>query len=200
MPSCASTLLPGIGVHDPVDDHAIVLVQAGLDHAQSAAQIAGLDRLGNDGAVGGHRHDHVLRLIEHHRGVRHQKGRRGRRDRNANARKLARHEEQIPVGHGGAHVNCPAGAIEGVVDKVERAGADEAVLVAEAESDLIGERSGHARTLARKGEVVGFAHVEVEIDRIERHQRGEQGGGADAAAAAGDQAADGDERARRCGL
>ena len=51
-----------------------------------------------------------------------------------------------------------------------------------------------ARTaLARKGEEIGLAHIEVEMDRIERDERREQCGRTAPSTAAGDQVADGDE-------
>ena len=65
------------GVHQPIDDHAVVRAKTRLDHPQPAAQIAGLDRRRHDRAIVRNRHDQVLRLIEHYRGVGHQKGRRG---------------------------------------------------------------------------------------------------------------------------
>ena len=58
---------------------------------------------------------------------------------------------------------------------------------------MIGDRAGETRTLAREGQVVGLAHVEVEIDRIQRDEGRQQGRRAGGGPAAGDQAADRDE-------
>src|SRR6185369_3831380 len=60
----------GDGVHQAIDDHAVARSKARSDDPQPAAQIPGLDELGHNGAVRGDRHDHMLRLIEHDRGVR----------------------------------------------------------------------------------------------------------------------------------
>ena len=57
-------------------------------------------------------------------------------------------------------------------------------------SDLVGERALDAGALAREGQEIGFAHVEIEIERIERDQRRQQRGRAGCGAAARDQASD----------
>ena len=58
---------------------------------------------------------------------------------------------------------------------------------------LIGRRCREMRAFAREGQIVGFAHVEVEIDGIERDERRQQGRRAGGGPAAGDQAADRDQ-------
>src|SRR5262249_19766708 len=84
----------------------------------------------------------------------------------------------------------PARTIKAVIHEVERSGARKAVLVAETDRNLIRERTGETRAFARKCQVVGFAHVEVEIDRIERHEGGQQSCRTGPGAAAGNEAAD----------
>ena len=149
-------------------------VEARLDHPQAAAQVAGRHDLRLHGPVGGHRHHQTLRLVEHDGGGRQQKDRRGRRDRDAQPGELARRQEQVRIRHRGARVDRAAGAVERVVDEVERAVAGEIVLVAEADRDLVGERAADAGALAREGQEIGFAHVEIEIERIERDERRQQ--------------------------
>ena len=66
-------------------------------------------------------------------------------------------------------------------------------LVAQRDLDLVGKGSLEPRALARKGEEIGLAHIEVEMDRIERDQRCEQRRRARPGAVSGDQVADRDE-------
>ena len=110
--------------------------------------------------------------------------------RHAKPRELARRQKEVGVRHRGPCVNGPARAIERVVDEIEGSLADEVVFVAEAEQDLVGERTTDAGAFAGKGQIVGFAHVEVEIERIERDERSQQRGWADGGAAAGNKASD----------
>ena len=116
--------------------------------------------------------------------------RRGRRDRDTQPRELARRQKEVRVRYGSPRVNGPARAIERVVDEVERSLTDEIVFVAETEHDLVGERTTDAGALAVKGEKIGFAHVEVEIERVERDERSQQRGWAGGGAAAGNKASD----------
>ena len=59
-PVSASTFVPGIRVHQPVDDDAVRRCQPRADDTQASAQIAGLDDFRNHGAVRRHRHDEAL--------------------------------------------------------------------------------------------------------------------------------------------
>ena len=77
--------------------------------------------LGTTGPSGGNRHDLMLGLIQHHRGVRQKENRRRRCDGHTKARELAGREEQIGIRHGGARVDRSARTVEGVVDEIERA-------------------------------------------------------------------------------
>ncbi len=86
----------------------------------------------------------------------------------------------------------PLEPIERVVDEFQRPLPCEAGLVAEADVDLVGERARRAGPLAREGQEVGSAHVEVEMDRVERDQGGQQRGRAAGKATAGDRGADRD--------
>src|SRR5262245_57158762 len=60
-------------------------------------------------------------------------------------------------------------------------------------STLSAVPSLHPRTVSGKDQEIGLAHVEIQIDRIERDERREQSRGAGRGTAAGDQVADGDE-------
>src|ERR1700721_1782030 len=93
---------------------------------------------------------------------------------------------------GGAGMDRAAGAIEAVVDEVERALMGEVALVGERDLHLLGERASLLLAIAQERHVVGLAHVEVEVDGVSRDERGEQGGGAGARPAARDQIADRD--------
>src|SRR5260370_20479372 len=85
-----------------------------------------------------------------------------------------------------------AGAIEGVVDEVERARMSKVVLVGERDLHLLGELASLLLAIAEERHVIGLAHVEVEVDGAGRDERGEQGGGAGARPATRDQITDGD--------
>ena len=58
---------------------------------------------------------------------------------------------------------------------------------------LFGERPVLLLTLPQERHVVGLAHVEVQVDRVDRDERGEQGGRAGGRPAARDQIADRDQ-------
>src|SRR5262249_31575909 len=90
-------------------------------------------------------------------------------------------------------MNRSARTVERIVDEIERALAGELCLVGERDLNRVGRASLAPRTIARIGQEIGLAHVEVEIDRIERDERREQCGRAGSGAAASDQVADGDE-------
>src|SRR6185312_4500293 len=160
-------LAAGNRAHQAVDDDAVARFETGLDHAQAAAQLAGGHDLRLHRSVSGNRHHQPLRLVGHDRGIRQEIHGRGRRDRYPQPRELARRQEQVGVRHSGARVNGAAGAIERIVDEVERALARKLALVGKGDQHLVGERARVARALAREGEKVGFAHVEIEIERIE---------------------------------
>src|SRR5205823_13707172 len=79
---------------------------------------------------------------------------------------------------------------ERIVDEVERAFAAEIVLVAQPDRDLVGERTIEAGALAREGQEIGFAHVEIEIERIKGNEGRKKRGRPGCGAAARDQASD----------
>src|SRR5215471_12105901 len=83
--------------------------------------------------------------------------------------------------------------IDHVVDKVERAVPRELLLVAERDFDLVGERTSLRQPAPRELQVVGFAHVEVEIDRVKRNDRTQQRRRTGCGAAAGDEVANRDQ-------
>src|ERR1700730_5804666 len=89
-------------------------------------------------------------------------------------------------------MNGATGAIERIVDEVERALAAEIVLVAKRDHELVGKRTADAGALAREGQEIGFAHIEIDIERIERDQRRQQRGRAGRRAASRDQASERD--------
>ena len=66
----------------------------------------------------------------------------------------------------------PLERFERVVDEIQRALPGEAVLVAKADRHLVGCPDAWMRAAGRR-QVIGLAHVEIEIDRIERNQRRE---------------------------
>ena len=83
--------------------------------------------------------------------------------------------------------------VEHIVDEIEGALAAEIGLVAELDLDLVGERALLLHAIAREGQVVALAHVEIEVDRVDRDDGREQGRRARRGPAAGDQIADRDQ-------
>src|SRR5262249_56962390 len=75
----------------------------------------------------------------------------------------------------------------------ERAFPGELCLVTERNLDLIGSAFFDPRTVSGKDQEFGLAHIEIQIDRIERDERREQCGRAGRGTAAGNQVADRDE-------
>ena len=157
-------------MRNAVDDDLIVRREAGADHAQAAAKSADLDRLGYDRAVRRDGHDHVLRLVREYCRIRHQEGRHRGTDDQPHATELARRQKQIGIGNGGAGMDRPARPVERIVDKIERALPLELCLVTERDLDLVGGAFFDLRTVAGKGQEIGLAHIEIQIDRIERDQ------------------------------
>ena len=96
-------------------------VETGADDPEAVAQIADLDLLRRDHVVEADGQDDVVRLIRQHGGVRHEQGWRRRGDFDADAGEAARRQETVGIRDGGAGMDRAAGAIEGVVDEVERA-------------------------------------------------------------------------------
>ena len=113
------------GRWDAVDDHAVGGGEARADDPQTVAEIAQLDLLRRHNVVRPDGQDDVLRLIGQYRSIRHEQGRRRRRDRQADTGEAARRQKQIAVGDGGARMDRAARPIERVVDEVERALASE---------------------------------------------------------------------------
>src|SRR5260370_10163361 len=86
-----------------------------------------------------------------------------------------------------------ARTVEHISPEVERALPCEFGLVAEREFDLISENPFLPFTVPRKRQKIGFAHVEVEVDWIERDECGEQCRRTGRVTAAGNQVAHRDE-------
>ena len=154
-------------------------------------KVARLDRLWHDRAVRRYGHHHLPRLIGHDRGGGDQQGRGRAASGDAQPRELPGRNGQVRIDDGRAGMDRPAAAIDGVVDKIERAVTVEMSIPAEADDDIGVRSSTVVRLLI--GQVIGLAHIEVEVDRVERHDRGEQRRGACAAAAAAYQAPQGYE-------
>src|SRR5262249_49179229 len=77
--------------------------------------------------------------------------------------------------------------------EIKRALPGELGLVGKRDLNLVGKAFFAPRMVAGIGQEIGLAHIEIQIDRIERDERREQCGWAGRGTAAGDQVADGDE-------
>ncbi len=190
-PGCGVTLLPGMARIRPLMMTRSVGANPAADHAQVAAQWADLDQLRHHGAIGGHGHDQLARLVRHDGRIRHQQHRLPHGGRQPQPGELAGGDEQIRVRQGGARVQRAAAAVHLVVEEVELAMPWPALLVAERGLDRMVDRATMAGALqvALIGEVVALAHVEIQVDRVERDDGGQQRHRADALAAE-DQVAD----------
>src|SRR6202011_2659309 len=98
------------------------------------------------------------------------------RERHAHTGKTARRDHHIRIGERGARMQRAAAAIDLVVEEVQIAGPGPRALAVHADLNRVGAgRPRRGRMLI--GRVVGLAEVEVEIDRIERHDGREFGRG-----------------------
>src|ERR1700756_2858258 len=184
---------PRSGIRDPLYDHLVIWRQSGPDDAQAAVDVTDLDFLGHDGAIRRDGHDQVLGLIWKDRGIRYQYGRSGGADNQPHAGKLARGEEELGIWNRRPRMDRAARTVEHIIHEVEFASPCKLGLVAERELNLIGENLFLPRTRPGKRQEVGLAHVEVEPDRIERDECGEQCRRTGRVTAAGDQVAHRDE-------
>ena len=90
-------------------------------------------------------------------------------------------------------MNRAARPVERVIHEIQRASPAEVSLVAERNSKLVGKDGLLLCSLSRKGQVVRLAHVEIQIDWVERHHGRKQGRWAAGGPAAGNQVANGDQ-------
>src|SRR5262249_33538839 len=95
-------------MRNTVDDDPIIWRKPGPDHTQSAPDIADLDLLGYNRAVRPDGHDGVLRLVWEHGCVRHQQRLYWRANDQPHASELARRQEVIGIGDGGAGMDRAA--------------------------------------------------------------------------------------------
>src|SRR5258708_5180047 len=97
------------------------------------------------------------------------------------------------IRHGDAGMNRTARSVEGVVDEVESAPAGKARLGGDRDLHFAGEGPWVLLARAQERQVVGLAHIEVQVDRVDGNERGEHGGRARAGAATRDEVSGGDE-------
>src|ERR1700761_5783538 len=87
-------------------------------------------------------------------------------ERDAKARELARRDGQVRIGHRRTGVDRPAATVYGVIDEVESAVAVEMSVAVQADGDVVVRRLAVVYLLVRQ--VIGLAHIEIEVDRVER--------------------------------
>ncbi len=123
VPAIGVTLLPGLARISP----SMITRSVGSSPLRTTRspllQRPGLDRLRHHRAVRGHGQHQLLRLVQHDRGGRHQHDGLAPVHRQPQPSELARCEEQVRVGDGGAGVDGAAGAVDRVVQEIQRAGA-----------------------------------------------------------------------------
>ncbi len=98
---------------------------------------ARLDRLGDDSAVRRDGHHHFLRLVGDDGGCGYQEGLSRAAGRDAQTRELPRRDGEVRIGDRRAGMDCPAAAVHGVVDKVERAVTVEISISCQADGDVV---------------------------------------------------------------
>ncbi|NRP90781.1 hypothetical protein GFPCMMHI_06708 [Ensifer adhaerens] len=127
-------------------------------------------------------------LISKNRSVGHEerRGRSGQADTNTG--KLSRSQEEIGILERGAGMDRTARAVNCVVEEVERALKAIVGFIAQRCFDLVVERAALLLALALERQVILLAHIEVEIDRVERDECGEQRRRAGRSATTGNQA------------
>src|SRR5262249_11405647 len=184
---------PRSGVWDAVYDHLVIWRQAGPDDTQAAADVADLDLLGRDGGVRCDGHDEVPGLIRKHRGIRYQQGRSSGSDNQLHAGELARCQEEFWIWNCSAGMERAARTVEHIVHKIECALPSELGIVAQREFDLVGKNPLLPCTISGKRQEIGLAHIEIEVDRIERDERREQCRRTGRVTAAGNEVAHRDE-------
>ena len=164
----------GHGELDALDDDPVGPGKAGTDDAQAADQRAGLDRLGGDRAVLADDQHDLARLVGPDRGVGDQQ-RRGRSAiGQAHVAEHAGRQEVVGVGDDRAGADRARILVDAVVGEVEPA----APVIVRPRPAAGSRRSAPASPLACRSRAVlrieRFRHVEGEIDRIERVDRGQQ--------------------------
>ena len=137
--------------------------------AQPIVQTAGLDHFRNDRAIRGHGHHDLPRLVGDDGRRRHQQGRCGLAEGDAKACELPRRDGEVRIRHRRARVDRPAAPVHRIVDEVERAVAVEMAVAVKAYGDVGARRGAVTGLLIRK--VIGLAHVEIQVDRVERDDR-----------------------------
>src|ERR1700720_3229655 len=168
-------LAAGPGPPQPVDDDAVGRREARADDAEAViGHRTGTHDLGLDRAVILHGHHHFAGLIGDDGAVGNEDRVVALRGRDADPPELSRGYEEIGVREGSAGADRPGAAIYLIVDKVEQAPARPLRLVGKPHID--------GRAVARLvklpgrrgpliGKVIALAHVEIEIDRVERYDR-----------------------------
>src|SRR5579883_3142728 len=173
--------------HEAVDHDTVAGGETGPDDAQVVVARTDAHHPGLDGAVVLHDHDLLLRLIGYHRGVRDQDRPIGLRAGYADPAELPGRQEEIGIWKHRSHADGAGKPVDLVVDEVELALVGPASFVGKVQGDthFISARRLHKALLrgALVSEVIGLAHVEIEINGIQRDDGGEQRGAAALAAA-----------------
>ena len=166
------------GALQAVDDHAVLRLEALADHAQALVQRTEHHRPRLDRVVFlDHEHD-LARLVGGNGGVRQQQRLIGRAADQADAAELAGQDRQVLVRDDGAAAQGGGGDIHPVVEEIHLAVMRRLGLARQRHLHRIG-RIARTRPPALEPELVVFEvgrliHVEIDVDRIERDDRGEQ--------------------------
>ena len=166
------------GALQAVDDHAVFRLQAFADHAQALVERPEHDRPRLHGVVVlDHEHD-LARLIGGDGGIRQQQRLIGRAADQPDAAELSRQDRKVLVRDHRAAAQRAGGDVQPVVEEVHRAFMRGLGFAGQRHLHRIG-RVARTRTPAFVPEPVvpligRLIHVEIDVDRIERDDRGQQ--------------------------
>ena len=191
---CGETFAPGRAIGMPSTMTRSGGRQAGADDPEAVAQIAELNLLWRDNVVRANGQHDAVRLVRQDGSIRHKQVRApaGRTSTRTRAKAAGRQQQSVSVrwrGHGSCRLRDRA--------RYRRSRACLRVLNWLSSSSAISTLSASGRpallTFTQERHVICFAHVEVQVDRIDRDERCEQSGRAACLHGCLDKVADRDE-------
>jgi hypothetical protein len=157
----------------------------GVSTRTASPQVACLNDLGNHGAVLTHRHDEVLRRSSTTAAS-------GNRRTGEGGATVTRSLANWPGARNRSGLGTVARAWIVPLDRSRELSTKSSVpcrakVFSSLSPIMTLSASGHTKTraLPREVQIVGLAHIKIEVDRIERYQRSQQGGRTDGGATAG---------------
>ncbi len=163
---------------EPVDDHAVLRIQAALGHLQVADRLAELDPSPLDDVLGADRQDVGSGLVAADRGLRHEQGIGSLCERCTDPGEQAGQQRAIGIREDPAQLERARSRGQRDGGEVELALVREAVLVGDAEVEhLIGRHAGLAGlgALGADAQEIALVDREVGVDRVDLVDLGQHG-------------------------